>query len=438
MITEDGGSLDHCVPIKDLLDRIELLTSDDRISSLRRVYNDRDLMSVFRLANNDELRRAVMEQNLHSVFRVLESYDPIQGTHEDLRKSILEQNLHSVFRLLKNYDCKLENHEDIRKSVLDQNLHSLFRVFENHDLLQDNYDDLRKSVLEKNLRSIFRLYEDTDDLRKAVVDQQLNSIFKLFDNSVHLRKAVVEKDLKSILTLLEQDDLSKLIFDENRNSLYRILFEITDHHIIRSLKKLEDSKIKFLQDCISRGQLRSKIWLVNELEKLNVNLGCVFLCAGWYGTLSSMIFESTVRVSKIRSFDIDPACAEIAEIFNKPWVIDGWKFKASTMDILDLDYGKPEYIVMKSDGSEESLFDEPDTIVNTSCEHIRDFDTWYKKIPQTALIILQNNNLKSISDHVNCADDLETFAKQTPMKICLYQGTLDLGDYQRFMRIGYK
>jgi hypothetical protein len=438
LITEDGGSLDHCVPIKDLLDRIELLTSDDRISSLRRVYNDRDLMSVFRLANNDELRRAVMEQNLHSVFRVLESYDPIQGTHEDLRKSILEQNLHSVFRLLKNYDCKLENHEDIRKSVLDQNLHSLFRVFENHDLLQDNYDDLRKSVLEKNLRSIFRLYEDTDDLRKAVVDQQLNSIFKLFDNSVHLRKAVVEKDLKSILTLLEQDDLSKLIFDENRNSLYRILFEITDHHIIRSLKKLEDSKIKFMQDCISRGQLRSKIWLVNQLEKIDIDLGCVFLCAGWYGTLAPMIFESTVRVEKIRSFDLDPSCEKVAEIFNKPWVIDGWKFKSVTKNILHINYECDQYKVKNSKGETETLSDRPDTVINTSCEHIKDFEKWYRLIPEGTFLVLQSNNFEDVDDHVNYCESIEKFEVQTPMKQCFFQGTLDLDQYQRFMRIGYK
>ena len=52
----------------ELLDRLEILyPNNDKISDLRRIYNSQDLSSLFRLTNaDDDLRKAVMDQNLHS------------------------------------------------------------------------------------------------------------------------------------------------------------------------------------------------------------------------------------------------------------------------------------------------------------------------------------------------------------------------------------
>ena len=66
------------------------------------------------------------------------------------------------------------------------------------------------------------------------------------------------------------------------------------------LKKYPDIDIK---DLFSKGQMESKRWLVNELEKINEPLGTVFLCAGWYGSLAAFLFESNLDIEKIRSFD---------------------------------------------------------------------------------------------------------------------------------------
>ena len=43
-----------------------------------------------------------------------------------------------------------------------------------------------------------------------------------------------------------------------------------------------------LSDAYSVGQIKSKEWLVNNLPN---DLGTVFICAGWYGTLATMMFE---------------------------------------------------------------------------------------------------------------------------------------------------
>ncbi len=192
-----------------------------------------------------------------------------------------------------------------------------------------------------------------------------------------------------------------------------------------------------IQDLFSKGQIESKRWLVNELEKINMELGTVFICAGWYGSLATFLFESNVKLDKIRSFDIDKSCAGIAETFNRLKTMDNWKFKASTLDILNMKYPL-HYNTEKSNGTVQNLVDIPDTIINTSCEHIFDFNYWYEKIPAGTTVVLQTNNYFDLPEHVNCSIDLDEFARATPMQKVLYQGSIDLPKYTRYMRIGEK
>jgi hypothetical protein len=202
----------------------------------------------------------------------------------------------------------------------------------------------------------------------------------------------------------------------------------------RTLNKFPECEVA-LVDAYSLGQLKSKEWLV---ENLPDNLGTVFICAGWYGTLASLMFErARHKFDKIRSFDIDKTCAPIADTINKPWVMDSWQFKASTINILEMDY-PTSYITYRSDGSSQQMIEMPSTIINTSCEHIYNFSTWYDKIPAGTLVVLQTNDYFDLPEHVNCSIDLDDFARTTPMQELLYQGELELPKYTRFMRIGIK
>ncbi len=195
---------------------------------------------------------------------------------------------------------------------------------------------------------------------------------------------------------------------------------------------------KNLIDAYSIGQIKSKTWLVEELTKLDISLGTVFLCAGWYATLAQMMFERKLNINKIRSFDIDTSCAKIAEIINKEQVKNHWIFKASTLDIHQLSYDNFTFVTHRNDASELSLTDTANTIINTSCEHIKDFDSWYTNIPEGKLIILQTNNFTEVEEHLNCSVSLRGFEIITPMSKVLYQGELPMDKYTRFMRIGYK
>jgi hypothetical protein len=385
--------------IHELLDRYVILYPDNTaLVDLRRAYVDNDLNSIFRLTNgNEELRKAVVEKNLHSIFRSLgDEYD-------ELRKAVVIENLNSIFHLA------------------------------------GNNIDLRKAVVEKNLHSIFRsLGDEYDELRKAVVIENLNSIFHLAGNNIDLRKAVVDEDLPTLFNFLFDDKIKKALVDDNKYEMFGVLDRYCSTEFTDVFRKIYSNNIYIDKDCFSRGQIKSKIWLVNELKKIQKPLGTVYLCAGWYSTLATMIFENNFQVDKIRSFDVDEKCAEIAELFNKKWLIDGWKFKATTKDIFDINYNIHTYDTLKSNGSSDEISETPSTIINTSCEHIDNFDKWYSMIPEGKLLVLQTNNFFEVEEHVNCSESISDFSKQVPMKRTYFEGELDLGNYKRFMKIGIR
>ena len=234
-------------------------------------------------------------------------------------------------------------------------------------------------------------------------------------------------------------DLRKVILNDDKFALFRLVQERNKSALLEGLRKCNDDE-NFDMSSFSRGQLQSKLWLVNELKKCNIELGTVYLCAGWYATLATMLFESGIKIDKIRSFDVDPSCVSIAEVFNKPWLTDQWRFKSITQDIMDIDYNKHtwQYWSNVNNRMSKPITDNPDTIINTSCEHIANFKDWYTKIPDGKLVILQSNNYFKIKDHINCSESLAHFAEATPISKVLFEGELVLEHYNRYMRIGYK
>jgi hypothetical protein len=188
-------------------------------------------------------------------------------------------------------------------------------------------------------------------------------------------------------------------------------------------------------DAFSLGQIKSKQWLIDNLPD---DLGIVFVCAGWYGTLASFMFDQIPgKFHQIRSFDIDPTCAPVADHMNKFWVADNWRFKASTMDVYDMTY-PAVYTTYKSNSMPQELTEMPNTIINTSTEHFDNFKDWYEKIPNNVLIVIQGNDFEEIEEHVNISKSLEEFSNKAPMSSVLYEGELQLQLYKRFMKIGFK
>lgn len=176
-------------------------------------------------------------------------------------------------------------------------------------------------------------------------------------------------------------------------------------------------------DAFSSGQIGSKIWLCEELEKLGWVSNLTYIYGGWYGiTAFLLLSRGKFPVGKIRSLDIDPAAESVADIINENWVIDRWKFKAFTQDCNNYEgqYG--------------------DLIINTSTEHFHS-RAWYDNIPLGTRVILQGNNMPH-DDHFVKSTSAEDFAKDYNLTSVDFIGSKHFvypeWSFTRFMLIGTK
>lgn len=171
-----------------------------------------------------------------------------------------------------------------------------------------------------------------------------------------------------------------------------------------------------------KGQVYSKVWLTEGLEQIIDTWHKpvkIVIHGGWNGVLASILFNSKIPIEHIISLDIDPECQEVASTVNKRQEMAG-RFLAVTEDMTTYNYSA-------------------DVVINTSCEHLTNdkYHQWLNRIPNDALIVLQNNNYFELEEHINCAIDIEDFIKMSGINV-LKSDILSLPKYDRYMIIGKK
>jgi hypothetical protein len=193
------------------------------------------------------------------------------------------------------------------------------------------------------------------------------------------------------------------------------------HHWMQAIR--QSNNPMRTMDAFWSGQLNSKEWLIDSLEfvvrpYVNKQEVTIDIHGGWVGVLASMLFQSNLHISKIRSIDIDPHCQHIALAMNKLEEIEK-RFTAVTDDMLNVDSSA-------------------DIVINTSCEHItqEQYDLWLSRLPNKSLLVLQSNDYE-IDEHIRTCKSLDDFKKQSNIKV-IFQGKLELPMYTRYMLIGYK
>lgn len=177
------------------------------------------------------------------------------------------------------------------------------------------------------------------------------------------------------------------------------------------------------RDAFSSGQVGSKIWLCEELERLGWCSSLTYIYGGWYGVTAFLLLSrGKFIVDKIRSLDMDPRCESVADMINENWVWQDWKFKAFTQDCNNYEgqYG--------------------DLVINTSTEHFDSMD-WFDRIPKGTRVVLQGNNMPHEDHHVH-SGCLQDFIDQYPMSKLDYSGEREFvyptWSFTRFMIIGKK
>ena len=177
-----------------------------------------------------------------------------------------------------------------------------------------------------------------------------------------------------------------------------------------------------------KGQLQSKVWLVQNLERYYANTSpCIAIHGGWNGVLASLLFNSSIHPRYITSIDLDPKCENISNTVNRKYKTVG-KFNSVTADMTIYEYS-----------CEEKWPPTVDIVINTSCEHItqKQYNKWLGLQPDNVFLVLQSNNFFGLNEHIRCAKTLDHFIKQSNINT-IFTGTYNTEKYDRFMIIGKK
>ena len=420
----------------EIVDRLTILYGNKHpvLNSLERVANTEVLSDIFVLSSyllGKEHRETVSalknliyerkpEENIFVLFKVIEAI------RED------DEALHALRNVCSCSDII--------------NIPVLFRVIHclegNHIALNalQNVVDSDGDFVQLQTELLFKLIINLNDKSEEV----LSAIKNMISSKTEPDMFLLFKVLQAIDTKNEWIGTLKSVTIYKTNIL-KLAHRLTEekYTIPLNLKNMiKNFEGKVLTDSFSRGQLRSKIWASDTIKDLDIELGdMIYVCAGWYGVLPAILFERN-KVVNIRSFDIDESCSLPAETLNRSYTQNDWQFKASAMDVNNLIYtGEFMYETLKYNGDKEMITDgAPTCVINTSCEHIVDFDKWWAGIPKGMLVIMQNNDFDD-EDHEHAEDtvtSLEEFSKRLNVSETLYEGTLALEEYNRYMIVGRK
>ena len=188
-------------------------------------------------------------------------------------------------------------------------------------------------------------------------------------------------------------------------------------------------------DSMNASQLESKLWLVETLEKFDVQPKRVALLAGWFAQyIVPLMFDTFPECEWIENFEIDHDVSPLSYKFNKRYK-DKNKYKVNMRNVMikPLKFKQnPNMPIPKEDVY--------DVIINCACEHM--YPMWKFRelnnaVQRNPLLVLQSSNDDQHEDHINCVESEEELIDQARIKHVLYSGSKILSNKStRFMVIG--
>lgn len=276
-------------------------------------------------------------------------------------------------------------------------------------------------------------------------DDPLNTVKKLI---VHAKDKTTDDEFQKVVTFVlkaykaisthadekielnEWAKIAKIIFPNEK-----IFFQL--HRYFRH----EENSSEIISDAFSRGQIQSKLWLVEELAKIETNHSQVMVLAGWYGQFKSM-YVKKLTYNKMRFVDMDMVSCEISDSVFNLYDLENYKVKSVHADINAITLHKNGYELDLENFATGKILKEkflPNLIINTSSEHMT--EEWFnqirfKQMESDPIVAIQSNNLFDIPEHINCVHSVDHMKKKFPLREILFEGELQLQGYKRFMLIG--
>jgi hypothetical protein len=278
----------------------------------------------------------------------------------------------------------------------------------------------------RNIVTIFYADNPAASLKKLCINafETANDSEK-FSKIINLYFTALQKDF----SLLELASNARIIFPKEKifNAIH--MFDRTN------------SGSLVLNDALSRSQVKSKTWLIEELEKINTNYANVLVMAGWFGQIKG-IYDNRLTYTKMRIAELDRTACETSDYIFNLSNLENYKVKAVNVNINELTLHKNGYEWDVENFKESTKYSEkflPDLIINTSAEHMT--EEWYnqirfKELESNPIVAIQSNNLFDIPEHINCVHSIDHMKKKFPMREILFEGELQLKGYKRVMLIG--
>lgn len=178
-------------------------------------------------------------------------------------------------------------------------------------------------------------------------------------------------------------------------------------------------------DCFSHGQITSKVWLCDELEKYLPNNSQIAILGGWYNILGFMLLTKfSSKIAKLTSIDIDNSTKSIADKITDTWlrnIVTNVIADVNTVDLKDYN-----------------------VVINCSPEHMYE-NYWFNNIKKETIVCIQSSNITIQTDPwlvVNPNISLKNLCNKYTLSNLFYNDELpivyDNWGYKRFMIIGQK
>jgi len=204
----------------------------------------------------------------------------------------------------------------------------------------------------------------------------------------------------------------------------KFLQTILNNLISSSMREVREDKD--LLDSFSPNQFKSKLKLVEHIDKLNILTkdSEIVIFGSWYGSILIPAFYN--KVKKITCIDQD------AKVISRA--------KYNLFKDFNVDFITGDVFEFRDSYKNADLF------INTSCEHMKSMkewgpaptykNPWWNRV-SPAYFAFQSNNMYDIEGHINCVSSIEEFKYQMPDKAEILVEDKIIDDRgTRFMLIG--
>jgi hypothetical protein len=171
-------------------------------------------------------------------------------------------------------------------------------------------------------------------------------------------------------------------------------------------------------------QIRSKLWLIDELRQLrDLATAHLVVLGAWYGVLPLLVnWRVGQPPRRMTCIDIDPRVVAVGrQLIGSIY----GNIRYECADALNLDY-----VALGKDPAA--------VVINTICEHLPDPGAWWGRLAAGQFVVLQSNNYFACPDHVSAVHSLDELKQRAPVSRILFAGVLPLSIMDRYMVIGYR